>query len=63
MQPAKSTEVSFPKGWKGKRGVPKSNRIINYGIPILQFSNQPKMIIWVLASLIFDSIWPIKNKM
>jgi len=26
-------------------------------------SHQPEMIMWALASLIFDSIWQLKNKL
>ena len=28
-----------------------------------RFSNQPEMIKWALVSLIFDSIWQLKNKL
>jgi hypothetical protein len=31
-------------------------------IPMRKFSHQPKMNMWVLASPIFDSIWPLENK-
>jgi len=28
-----------------------------------EYTDQPKMIMWVLASPIFDSMWQLKNKL